>query len=119
MCSQIGRPAPTSAVCSGRDGPPVSSILSESMPTKAGCFDTRRSAASIVRKGLLVKYAGVPQCFEKSVLNRIAGPAAAPGRGRGDRGGRGVGEPLQGKVGEVDASAIAMPWSIDIGSGIA
>src|SRR5215468_9340394 len=46
--------AASSAVCTGRAGPPVSSMLTESMPTSAACRSTSQSAAAAVRKGFLV-----------------------------------------------------------------
>src|SRR5215468_5628840 len=54
QCSTIGMPAASSAVCTGRAGPLVSSMLTESMPTSAACRSTSQSAAAAVRKGFLV-----------------------------------------------------------------
>ena len=51
MCSQIGMPAPSSRVWAGRARVRVSSILWESIPTRAAPASTRKAAAASVRKG--------------------------------------------------------------------
>ena len=50
-CSTIGMPARSSALCTGRSPPSVSSMLSESMPTSATRAETSRAATSPARKG--------------------------------------------------------------------
>jgi len=51
-CSTIGIPAPSSRVCAGRAPSAASSMLSESMPTRAARPAIRCSAAARVQEGM-------------------------------------------------------------------
>ncbi len=50
-CSTIGIPAASSALCAGRSPPLVSSMFTESMPTRTAPCSTSQAAASAVTNG--------------------------------------------------------------------
>src|SRR6267143_48081 len=73
-CSTIGIPAPSRSECAGRAPSVASSMLSESIPTRAAPAVMRCSAAARVRKGWPMRYRSVRQWRSQPVCTSTALP---------------------------------------------